>query len=175
MPAADGSATAAAFDDLIDRCRKAAPEVVQGGALLVEKFAKLHASGPHGPHTLGVETGRLRASITASLPYMLEPDLWEARTAPHVIYGRIQELGGHIFVRHFLGGETYTDAHGHVHPVGEDGVWGYLSWIGPDGQRYYKRHVYLPPRPYLGPGADDAIVPYQQLVYTGFGKALGVL
>jgi hypothetical protein len=50
-----------------------------------------------------------------------------ARLAPHTVYARIQQLGGHIY------------------PVRAR----VLRWKGLDGKAHFAKHVYLPPRPYM--------------------------
>ena len=49
-------------------------------------------SGPR-PRYLGVDTGRLRASIVAGTPYK-RGDSWMTRIGTNVVYGRIHEFGG---------------------------------------------------------------------------------
>jgi phage gpG-like protein len=78
-------------------------------------------------------SGELARSITA----VQGPSSGTYATAtvgPHVIYARIQELGGHI------------------RPVRAR----YLRWTE-DGITHYSKHVYLPPRPYMAPALADCI------------------
>lgn len=166
-PPGSGAAVAA-LEELIRRCQAAGPGLAFGGSLLVEKFAKLHASGPHGPHTLGVITGRLRASIRARPPTVIRPNTWQSKCYPTVVYARIQELGGHIYPkpRIVFGKKTWWNTTG-IYPH-------VLRWFDDEGRPVFAHHVYLPPRPYLRPGRDDAVKPYWELVYKGIGDALGV-
>ena len=154
VPGADTSATVAALDELIVRARRAAPQIALGGALLGQRFARFYATMGH-PYHLQVRTGELRASIRAHTPFESGVDVWESRTYPTVIYARLQELGGNVYPKRVK----------------------YLHWIGqpefgdaPGPQ--YRKHVYIPRRPYLAPGRRTAIVPYGVLARQRMAEAL---
>lgn len=154
MPGADTEATRAALDELIRRARDAAPKIALGGALLGQKFARHYATMGH-PHHLQVRTGHLRRSIRAHVPFESQPDVWESRTYPTVVYARLQELGGWVFPKrfrflHWIGQPQYGDAPG-------------PQW---------RRAVYIPARPYLRPGRRAAIVPYGVLARKTMKDAL---
>lgn len=154
MPGADTGATIAALDELIVRARKAAPQIALGGALLGQKWARAYATIGHPSH-LQVRTGELRASIRAHAPFEHGVDVWESRTYPTVIYARIQELGGNVYPKrarylHWIGQPQFGDA------------------PGPQ----YRKHVYIPRRPYLAPGRRAAIVPYGVLARQRMKTAL---
>lgn len=154
MPGADTDATRAALDVLVRRARDAAPQIALGGALLAQKYARQFAASGH-PYGLQVRTGRLRQSIQAHAPFERSPDVWESRTYPTVIYARLQELGGHVYpIRyrflHWIGQPQFGDAPG-------------PQW---------RRHVYIPRRPYLAPGRLAAIPEYEELAHTRMAAAL---
>ena len=86
-------------------------------------------SPPGGPPAL--VTGTLRRSVRAVAAAGGGP-VAMALVAPHTVYARIQELGGHIYPKHTTRG----------------GRPGFLRWTE-DGVTHYARHVYLPPRPYM--------------------------
>lgn len=139
---------------LIERARKAAPQIALGGALLGQKWARFYATAGH-PYHLQVRTGLLRRSIRAHVPFEKEPFVWESRTYPTVIYARIQELGGNVYPKRAK----------------------YLHWIGqpefgdtPGPQ--FRKHVYIPRRPYLAPGRRAAIVPYGVFARQRMSEAL---
>ena len=77
-------------------------------------------------------TGTLRRSVRVDLARGLV--VAAARVAPHTVYARIQELGGHIY------------------PVRAK----YLRWTE-DGVVHFSKHVYLPARPYMAPALADTI------------------
>lgn len=72
-------------------------------------------------------TGTLRRSVVPELAKGGGP-VATASVAPHTVYARIQEYGGHIY------------------PVRKK----YLRWFE-DGTYHFAKHVYLPPRPYMRP------------------------
>ena len=82
--------------------------------------------------TPALVTGTLRRSVRVDPAH--GSGVAVARVAPHTVYARIQELGGHIY------------------PVRAR----YLRWTE-DGVVHYAKHVYLPERPYMGPAARDTI------------------
>lgn len=77
-------------------------------------------------------SGTLARSVKPSAARMTGPYAAGNSVAPHTVYARIQQRGGHIYPRH----ET------------ADGRPGFLRWESKTGV-HYARHVYLPPRPYM--------------------------
>ncbi len=63
-----------------------------GGLLLAGWSKKNRLSGPR-PNILGVKTGRLRSSISASRVHV-QGDTYEVRVGTNVVYGPIHEYGG---------------------------------------------------------------------------------
>jgi hypothetical protein len=96
-----------------------------------------HAPGTKTPSPPGqppaLMTGELRRSITCTQGPS-SGTYGVSQVAPHTIYARIQEYGGHIYPKRVR----------------------YLRWVE-DGQVHFSKHVYLPPRPYLRPAARDCI------------------
>jgi hypothetical protein len=90
----------------------------------------------------GRRTGTLARSIRAEEPYSSGPYSARTSVAPHTVYARIQQLGGHIYPRHTLQGRDVPFG-----PVRYSDL-GFLRWES-DGQVHFARHVYLPPRPYM--------------------------
>jgi len=93
---------------------------------------------PHGEHTRtpspvgappGMISGILRESVTRT-PAAGSGGRYEAWVGPHTVYAKIQEFGG------FMHAEREQ----------------YMSWVT-DGRRYWRKHVVLPPRPYMRPVA----------------------
>jgi hypothetical protein len=78
-------------------------------------------------------TGTLRRSVQPVLAAGGGP-VADASVAPHTVYARIQEYGGHIY------------------PVRRK----FLRWFC-DGHAHFAKHVYLPPRPYMKPARDDLV------------------
>jgi hypothetical protein len=72
-------------------------------------------------------TGTLRRSVRV-VPAAGGGAVARSSVAPHTVYARIQEYGGHIY------------------PVRAR----FLRWVE-DGAVHFARHVYLPPRPYMRP------------------------
>jgi len=74
-----------------------------------------------------------------------------AHVAPHTIYAAVQEYGKNIYARNF----EYM----HWHTLGGGDWWHrsgkYLGW-GEAGE-WWRKHVYVPPRPYLAPALADVI------------------
>ncbi|MGH9122851.1 MAG: hypothetical protein ACRDYC_13065 [Acidimicrobiales bacterium] len=103
-----------------------------------------------------IRSGDLWHSIQARDAKPLSAGIWEARTYPTVIYARIQELGGNVYAKHMT----------------PKGLPGFLRWFGPDGEPIFRRHVYIPSRPYLRPGLDDAKIPYWTFARDTIAEAI---
>jgi hypothetical protein len=96
-----------------------------------------HAPGTWTPSPPGqppaLMTGTLRRSITCTQG--AGGGMYGSSVvAPHTIYARIQEDGGHIYARRRK----------------------YMRYTV-DGQVHFAKHVYLPPRPYMSPAARECI------------------
>ena len=120
---------AAAIDDLIRRLDEATAKGVMEGTLAVEATAK--ALAPVGESHGGDHEGDLRRSIDTQGPIPLGLARWMARTGPTTRYGRIRELGGHIYAQRA--------------PM--------LRWHDEHGWHSAK-HVYQGPHPYLKPAVS---------------------
>ena len=136
----------AGIDAIQDAVRAATQVGVSRGAALIQNMARLSMNGP-GPN---VRTGTLRRSIEVLEVAELGADTWQARIAPTVIYGRIQELGGTI------------------HPVRAN----MLSWVDTDGNRHFAQQVTLRPRPYMKPGLDKSTPLLVDVFRAAWGEAL---
>lgn len=155
-PGIDTGATVAALDAMLARVKAAAPKIALTGAILGQKYARIHAST--GRPGLQVRTGRLRASIRAHAPIEVRPGVWESRTYPTVIYARVQELGADIYAKPRI--VFWRDRWGNLHKSR-----GMMHWVGDPayGDRpgpQYAFHVHIPARPYLDPGRRDTIAPF---------------
>lgn len=117
-------ATIAAIDALIERIRENTRQAVVDAQIDVMTAAQRNAP---------VVTGTLRRSIIPDQPIEVEDEVWRGRVGPTVIYGRIRELGGHIYPKRVR----------------------FLRWYGPDGKPVFARHVYQHGRPYLRPAVDE--------------------
>ena len=123
------SAAIAEIDKLIARLDAATAKGVMTGILDVE--AKAKALAPIGPSHGGDAPGDLRRSIQSQGPARLGQGRYAARTGPTTRYGRIRELGGHIY------------------PVRAKA----LRWQ--DGTGWHTAgHVYQKPHPYLKPAVS---------------------
>lgn len=129
------AATIAGLEAWLDRMRAATRDAVAEGASEINWLARANAP-------IGLPTpGRLKASIRVTGPYPLSRDAYAAKVGPTVVYGRIRELGGHIW------------PHGHPFLA--------FQWAQapptmrrlPDG-RVLARHVYQRGRPYLKPATE---------------------
>lgn len=81
----------AAIDSVATSIGFTTREAVSAAAHLIEKQAKINASGRPGPN---VRTGTLRRSIRVTGPRPWGVGGWEAMVGPTVVYGRRVELGG---------------------------------------------------------------------------------
>ena len=77
-------------------------------------------------------TGALAASVTA-WPGGSSGFSATAHVAPHTVYAGVQEYGREIFAKRH-----------------------YMHWINDRGP-WWKKRVYVPPRPYLRPALDDVV------------------
>jgi hypothetical protein len=78
-------------------------------------------------------TGALAASVTA-WPGVSTGFTATAHVAPHTVYAATQEYGRHIYARRFE----------------------FMHWRNTGGE-WWKKHVYVPPRPYLHPALADVV------------------
>lgn len=106
-------------------------------------------------------TGTLARSVRATPAVRSGPYTATCSVAPHTVYARIQQLGGHIYPKHDAGvgregtprtgltdkGHFYMPA-ARAYATGASGRLGYLRWQSAAGVRF-SQHVYLPPRPYM--------------------------
>ena len=122
------------------------------GIAVIQTQARMNASS--GRPGLIMRSGDLVRSITNTPVKQTSPGTWMAQTAPHVVYGRIQELGGTI-----------------VPKAGDD----WLTWIGvrSDGTvgLIRKKSVTLVPRPYLGPALKESGDLVTKICVDEWGKA----
>lgn len=89
------------------------------------------APTPEGPPAM--QTGNLARSVKV-FPGNLAGPRAEAKVAPTVVYARLQELGGHIYPIRF-------------------------QWLRfpYGGMIHFRKHVYVPPRPYMRPTTEKMI------------------
>lgn len=137
----DAGAAEAALDLLIQRIAEATEQAVADGAALVEAAAKRNAP---------VRTGTLRRSIAVEGPIPVGLAVYSARVGPTVIYGRIRELGGHIY------------------PVNVR----FLRWYGADGRPVFARHVYQHGRPYLKPAVSASRRRFRAIAVRRWAEAI---
>ena len=110
-----------------------AKDAVDECAAVIQFHAQLNARDVFSDN----QRGTLRNSI---IPESHQTDSGaEALIGPHVIYGRIQELGGDIYPK--PGGYLKFQI---------DGQWRTIKY----GSKV-RDHVHLPPRPYLAPAVED--------------------
>jgi hypothetical protein len=113
-----------------------------GDAYIHVVVTSMHGGSPSPPGTPPARvTGTLARSIRRGGGHPVGPYAFWVSVAPHTVYARIQQLGGHIRPKH-------TTASGRL---------GYLRWEGPGGV-HFSQHVYLPRRPYMvmSPAARSA-------------------
>lgn len=134
----------AMFEAIQARVNDAAGTVVLGLAYSYQARVqgvtlRLHSHGvdlktnapPGGPPAWVL--GNLARSVEVK-PIVTQGPVAIASVAPHVVYARLQELGGHI----------YPKRHRFLRfPL--------------NGRIYYKEHVYVPPRPYMRPTTDAMV------------------
>lgn len=120
----------AALDALRARIHAETAEIVQQGALEVQRRAKVNASHRPGPE---IVTGRLVGSIKTTPVVEIAPGVFTSSTFPTAIYSRIQELGG--TVRPVHAAALYLQRNGEIFATAQE--------------------VTLPPRPYLRPAGEE--------------------
>ena len=160
----------AALDRIVAAAVKATPVAVAQSAAIVQGAARDNASHRPGPNVI---SGDLKRSIITGAGTTAGPMIpgvariggfrWSSIVGPTVIYGRIQELGGHISPHHMArswGGEFNFAGHP-----------GALSWIA-GGKRIYAMHVYIPARPYLSPALAASLPQVQQRFYDVWAAAI---
>jgi len=141
---------------LKSRIGNANREGAQTAGRIVRDLWRKHLSGPRGPHSLGVVTGKRRASIKYRTGRI--PGGWQATVAPdNVRDSRILKI-------HEFGGQTPP----HVIRPRRASV---LSWVGPGGVRRFAKQVnhpgsLMPRRPHRAPALKDARGPLG-LVFRG--------
>ena len=94
-------------------------------------------------------SGALAASVT-SWPGGSSGFRATASSGPHTIYAATQQYGQHIYARNFE----------------------YMHWRNTGGE-WWKKHVYVPPRPYMQPAvadiiADGSLQRNAEAVFTAF-------
>ena len=107
----------------------------------------MHGDSPSPPGTPPARvTGTLARSIRRGGGHATGPYSFMVSVAPHTVYARIQQLGGHIYPRHTLRAGP-REANSAYSPVAY-GELGFLRWEDKGGV-HFSRHVYLPKRPYM--------------------------
>lgn len=131
----------AALDALLQRMVAATETIVEKGAQVIVANAQNLAP---------VRRGDLRRSIFADPVRRTSALTWMTQVAPHVIYGRIQELGGTIVpVRARM-----------------------LSWVGPSGRRVFAHSVTLHGQFYLSRGFEQSKDRISQIASEEWGRAI---
>lgn len=159
----------AALSDLKARVRdKTLEGVEEGGAALA---AQARANAVVNPH---VRTGRLDASITASEVEDSGDGHYRVEVAPRgVVYARAQELGAFITARR---AEYLRIPVVSVYGIGPGvGAVANFTRLGERERTHsfiYRRHVTLPPRPYLHPALDEQTQPYLDTMTEKWGDAV---
>jgi phage gpG-like protein len=102
----------------------------EAGGTVIQNYARINVNATFSSKSRQAEGlgGSIQVVVTKT-----DANSAEVEVGPTKIYGRIQELGGI------------------VKPVFAE----LLSWVNEQGQRIFAKAVVLPPRPYLGPAADD--------------------
>lgn len=131
----------AALDALLQRMSAATENIVARGAQVIVANAQQNAP---------VRSGTLRRSIFADPVQRTSALTWMTQVAPHVIYGRIQELGGTIVPKRAR----------------------MLSWIGPSGRRVFAHSVTLHGQFYLTRGYQQSLDRIQQIASDEWGQAI---
>lgn len=115
------------------------------GGQVIEAHAKINANNVFSSKATNTLAGSINTSVkSASNTHA------EAETGPSVVYGRIQELGGWI------------------KPV----MAKMLHWVE-DGVDIFAKAVYIPPRPYLRPAADEHEAEIQEAVAASLRADIG--
>jgi phage gpG-like protein len=114
-----------------------------GDAYIRVVVQSMHGPSPSPPGTPPARvTGTLARSIRKFGGHSTGEYSFMVTVAPHTVYARIQQLGGHIYPKHTLAGRSTPYG-----PVRYSDL-GYLRWADKGGV-HFSRHVYLPPRPYM--------------------------
>lgn len=136
----DAADAVAALDALLIRTRNATRDATAKGAQVMVAYAMQFAP---------VRAGTLRRSIFADPVTQLSADTWMTEVAPHVIYARIQDLGGTIY------------------PVRARA----LSWLGDDGLRHFARSVTIKGTFYMERAVAAAAPRIAQIAYQAWADA----
>ena len=97
------------------------------GGFVIESYAKINANEQFSAQATNTLAGSIQTVLDKA-----SANHAEVSVGPSVVYGRIMELGGWI------------------RPVNAK----FLHWIQ-DGIDVFAKAVYIPPRPYLRPAADE--------------------
>lgn len=128
--------------DLQARAPIAAAQAM-GNAYIRVVVQSMHGDSPSPPGTPPARvSGTLARSIRRGPGHPTGAYSYMITVAPHTVYARIQQLGGHIYPRHTLRGREVPYG-----PVRYSGL-GFLRWENDSGV-HFARHVYLPKRPYM--------------------------
>jgi hypothetical protein len=151
------------LDRLAARASAAAPAAVNAMGMAYQRVLVgstlvryTHPRGTKTPSPPGqppaLATGTLRRSVRLE-PATGSGPVARASVAPHTVYARIQELGGHIY------------------PVRARA----LRWTE-DGTVHFARHVYLPERPYMRPTRTETVADgtLRRAAIDAFRAAAGV-
>ena len=108
-------------------------------------------TGPR-PNVLGVVTGRLRSSITATAP-VKRGNAWRILIGTNVAYGRIHELGffGPVRVNSYV--RKTGNIRGGTTPTGRASTRKIGTMLG--NVKAHTRVVNMPARPFLRPALED--------------------
>jgi phage gpG-like protein len=107
-----------------------------GDAYIRVVVESMHGGSPSPPGTPPARvTGTLARSIRRGGGHPVGEYAFMVSVAPHTVYARIQQLGGHIRPKHTI-------------KRGDREQLGYLRWES-GGRVHFSQHVYLPPRPYM--------------------------
>jgi phage gpG-like protein len=121
---------------IADELRERAPieaARAMGNAYIPVVVNSMRGPAPSPPGTPPARrSGTLARSIRRGPGHSTGPYSYTVFVAPHTVYARIQQLGGHIRPKHTTAG----------------GRLGYLRWEDKGGV-HYSQHVYLPKRPYM--------------------------
>lgn len=136
--AGDASEAIRAIDDLIERLESATEAATREGIGVFEGAAKSNAP---------VKTGTLRRSIFVTGPIRTAMYRWTARVGPTVVYGRIRELGGHIYPKR-------------------------VQWLRWErfGRVWFSKHVYQSGTHYVKRGVE-ASLPKVQAIFIKYWSA----
>jgi phage gpG-like protein len=118
-----------------------------GDAYIRVVVQSMHGPSPSPPGTPPARvTGTLARSIRKFGGHSAGEYAFQISVAPHTVYARIQQLGGHIYPKHTLRAGP-REAGSAQSPLAY-GELGFLRWTS-GGETHFSRHVYLPKRPYM--------------------------